>query len=269
MDDLYTKVKAAENRLSTLPFTFSIGAEHFSVKDLQEWQRREYLKTAKLLNKLVGTDLKLTAEMPLVDMKTAVIAEKIRVGQDTLKDALESQTKLANLASKVGVITSLKRNKVAIADIYLDNSPISAKEIISTFNRMMTENSSQNQYYNFKANPNHFYSTGSASDQTVVEMTGGTRIANQFTLLYGKEKGLKTKRNRSFTYQAVGTGQLDDGFIIGGVRHEMTDESNRFHARLQVEFPAILPNFIIRQHAVHLLVEFSNWLTDIVMLHEK
>lgn len=263
------RVKIAENRLNELPFTFEIDGQQYTKRELQVWQRKEYLKTAALLNRLFSSRVKLTGDMPFVEVKGRVIVEKMRIGQDALKDELVNQTRLANLASVFGSTVSLGMRRTAIADIYLADSPISAREMMMSFDKMMTTNSELNQFYNFKANPNHFYSFGNDEEQTVVEMTGGTRIANQFTLRYGDEKGLKTKRDLNFKFQDAGSGKLADGFVIGGVRHEMTDEGANFHARLQVEFPAVLPAFIIHQHAIHLLVEFSNWFTDIVIDHEN
>lgn len=268
-NEIFKRVTAAESVFLHLPYIFEINGQPYSKQDLQNWQLKEYKKTAKLLAKLFASKLTITSDMSFVEIKAAVIAEKIRLGQDTLKDALHRQTRLANAGSKFGVRASFGKRKVSVADIYIDHSAVHAKEAMATFSKMMTINSPENQFYNFKANPNHFYSSGSDTDQTVVEMTGGTRIANKFTLLYGDEEGLVTKYDPNFKYQTAGSGQLDDGFVIGGVRHQMTDEGDRLHAKLQAEFPAILPNAIIHAHAVHLLVEFSNWLTDINMMHDE
>jgi hypothetical protein len=94
-------------------------------------------------------------------------------------------------------------------------------------------------------------------------MTGGTRVANRFFLRYGDDSGLETKKDPEFVVETAGTGYLEDGTVIGGVRHEMTDEGDTLHVRLQVEFPGSMPSYMIHQHSIHLLVEFSNWLSDI------
>lgn len=260
--DIHNNIEKAENTYNNLPFKFMIGDTTYSKKELADWQYNEYKKTAKLLNKLFTADL--NPDLPYLDLKKSVITLKMAIGQEKLAQKLSGQSKLGNLATTVGVKTAFGKRKVSIADIYLDTD-IEAKTFIDTFNKMMTVNSEENQFYNFKANPNHFYSSGSKTSQTVVEMTGGTRIANKFTLIYGDESGLKTQPNPNFLFQSAGTGVIDSGLEIGGVRHLMTSNDGIFHARLQVEFPASMPNYFINQHAIHLLVEFSNWLTDIII----
>lgn len=264
--DIYENIQNAESMYDQLPFKFIIGNKIFSKEDLADWQYREYKKTAILLNKLFNADL--DPNLSYLDLKKSVITFKMAIGQETLSRRLLGQLKLGNLATVVGTKTTFQRRKVSIADIYL-NTDIDAQFFIDTFNQMMMANSEENQFYNFKANPNHFYSSGSDTSQTVIEMTGGTRIANKFTLVYGDESGLKTNPNPDFQFESAGTGKNDSGLVIGGVRHLMTSSNGVFHARLQVEFPASMPNYFINQHAIHLLVEFSHWLTDIEMKHHS
>ncbi|GAY72896.1 hypothetical protein [Lentilactobacillus kosonis] len=264
---IFAKVEQAEAHLLSLPFTFMIGKQSFSKDDLVKWQRREYLKTAKLLNKRFSQKLNFTSTTSFITIKEEVVLAKMAIGQNQLKSQLAYQSDIANLITKLGVKTSFNHRKISVADMYLKNSKLTAQQIANTLNQMFMHNTEDNQFYNFKANPNHFYSYGEHNQQTVVEMTGGTRLTNDFTLSYGDNSGLSTTSNKNFRFELSGTGRLTNGFIIGGVRHLITDEpNNTIHARLQVEFPDILPNSLINQHAIHLLVEFSNWLTDIDLM---
>lgn len=266
MDNIivYDKVSQAEQHLNKLPFIFKIGDQKYSKKYLEEWQKREYLKTAKLLNHHFSTQLNVDKSTPFLILKKEVVLAKMVIGSEKFLSKLAYQFKMANLISKIGTMTTSNKRKVSVADIYLKNSRLNAQEVMNELENMLLGNSEESNFYNYKANPNHFYSYGSNNDQTVVEMTGGTRVPNKFTLFYGDNTGLITPKNDDFKFEISGTGKLDDGTIVGGVRHLITDEINgTLHARLQVEFPAVIPNFFIHQHAIHLLVEFSNWITDV------
>lgn len=252
-----------EEQLDALNYKFVIDDKIYSKQDLRDWQKDELIKTNKLLNRRFKQNVKIDTNMSFETIKGLVVAQKVAIGQENLKKAFERQCEFGEIASKVANATSFGKRKVSIADIYLEDSKYDAKEVMRQFSEMMTVNNSENQLMNFKANPNHFYSHGSGTTQEVVEMTGGTRFANRFFLKYGDESGLKTKKDTEFIVETAGTGYLEDGTVIGGVRHEMTDEGDTLHVRLQVEFPATMPKYMIHQHAIHLLVEFSNWLTDI------
>lgn len=58
----------------------------------------------------------------------------------------------------------------------------------------------------------------------------------------------------------AGQALLDDGLVIGGVRHQFLDRGGTLEALLTVEFPNTLPAKMIHQHQWHLAVEFSNWI---------
>ena len=48
--------------------------------------------------------------------------------------------------------------------------------------------------------------------------------------------------------------------ILGGVRHHFKDTETGIEARTGVEFPAICPKIILKEHQKHLAVEWSGWI---------
>ncbi|MGW4324986.1 hypothetical protein ACWEKR_03745 [Nocardia sp. NPDC004573] len=62
-----------------------------------------------------------------------------------------------------------------------------------------------------------------------------------------------------YPIQIAGHALLDDGLVIGGVRHQFRDRDGTLEAVLTVQFPATLPARLIHQHQWHLACEFSNW----------
>jgi hypothetical protein len=61
-----------------------------------------------------------------------------------------------------------------------------------------------------------------------------------------------------YPIQIVGAAVLDDGFAVGGVRHQFRDRDGAMEALLTVQFPGIFPSALIAAHRWHLATEFSN-----------
>ena len=81
-----------------------------------------------------------------------------------------------------------------------------------------------------------------------------------FFITFNEETGLQTPRDKSFPYQSVGIAKLKNGTIIGGVRHQFRDTATGIEARTLVEFPAICPKIVLREHQKHLAAEWSGWI---------
>lgn len=60
--------------------------------------------------------------------------------------------------------------------------------------------------------------------QEVIEAPAGLFIQTQFFIEYGNDKGLKSKIDKGYPFQATGRCCLKNGTCIGGVRHQMKDE---------------------------------------------
>lgn len=71
---------------------------------------------------------------------------------------------------------------------------------------------------------------------------------------------LATPANPDYPIQIAGQALLDDGFVIGGVRHQLRDRDDALEALLTVEFPGVAPAALVAAHRWHLAVEFGNWI---------
>lgn len=68
---------------------------------------------------------------------------------------------------------------------------------------------------------------------------------------------------------SAGVAKLEDGTVMGGVRHQFRNTSAGIECRLAVEFPALCPKIIVDAHQKHLAVEFTNWLIWIINNQNK
>jgi len=111
-----------------------------------------------------------------------------------------------------------------------------------------------------RANPDHYLLKGvNATDQEVIEFTGGLLFSIQFTIRYGDFHGLVSVQEPEYSVQAAGASYLSNGFCIGAVRHQIRNAENGCKVKLSVEFPALLPKANIEAHQRHLAIEFYNW----------
>ncbi|MCP2288545.1 hypothetical protein [Nocardia amikacinitolerans] len=89
---------------------------------------------------------------------------------------------------------------------------------------------------------------------------GGSPAASRFLIDYAETESLTVPIDPGYPIQIAGQALLDDGLVIGGVRHQFRDRDGTLEALLTVQFPATVPARLIRQHEWHLVVEFSNWM---------
>ncbi|HVK26432.1 MAG TPA: hypothetical protein VM677_34210 [Actinokineospora sp.] len=109
------------------------------------------------------------------------------------------------------------------------------------------------------ANPDHFLiDTAPGGRQEVIETTGGSPLATRFLVDYDDTTPVVTPRDPDFPLDLSGVARDNTGRAIGGVRHGFRDEPGGFHARLRVEFPALVAPHMITQHRWHLACEFTN-----------
>lgn len=178
-----------------------------------------------------------------------------------MRKALKRATDFCEFGTRIAVGLSGKRRKVSEVTFNLDFA--TAEEIHQAFMDMMLENSEENKFCNLRANPEHFLLKGLPDqNQEVIEISAGLSFPSRFIISYGDETGLTTKPDSDYPFQAAGIAGLEDGTVIGGVRHQMKNVDKGCQIKLMVEFPAILPDSYIQAHEKHLACEFYNWFSD-------
>lgn len=191
---------------------------------------------------------------------------KLKAAQDpeTFRKLLKKKYTFGNFASKVAVALSRGR-KYSITEFVIPDSDKTPEEVMAAIENIMLENTAEHLYLNLATNPDHFVLLSTAENvQEVLEITGGSPFPNRFFAHYGDETGLTSTLGEGFTVQAAGAAKLADGTVIGGVRHQIKKEGTGLRFRALVEFPSLLPNYMIKKHQYHLACEFRQWLGYVI-----
>ena len=136
---------------------------------------------------------------------------------------------------------------------------MSAAGFADCFNNLVAVNDEATM---IDAMPDHYLLRGLPDGrQEVVEATGGSPTPTRFLVDYSSLDRLRTPADPAYPVQVAGQAVLDDGMVIGGVRHQFRDTDGALEALLTVEFPGAMPAPLIGAHRWHLAVEFRNWVT--------
>mgnify|MGYP001241833107 CR=1 FL=1 len=185
-------------------------------------------------------------------------ALKRGISDDEMRRKLKSKIAICTVGTVFLNALCCGKRKSSVAEIDLPG--IDAKTVYDGYFDVMINNTEENLLLGVRANPDHYLLRGMSDNrQEVIECTGAIPFPSRFIIHYGNEKGLHSKADADYPYQAVGVCCLANGTPIGGVRHQMKDTNTGTHIRLEVEFPEALPKKILAQHQLHLACEFTNW----------
>lgn len=233
-----------------------------------EWERRRLSVAAARLREdyagvLVGELDSLLARLAVtVDdipaARSALARARVLIGPDGLRELLAGELVASAAAARAGVAASGGRWQYAITEIAGDRG--TAQGFLDWFDRARV---TDDRAVWTDACPDHYViATLPDGRQEVVEVTGGAVLASQFFVDYADRAGVMVPADPAYPLTVAGVASLSDGFVIGGVRHQFRDEpGGGFRARLQVAFPAALPEFSIAEHRWHLACEFGNWIS--------
>lgn len=189
------------------------------------------------------------------EQRRELLERKLALGHDGLKRLLAGELKWSERMARVAVALSRGRRAFSICELVVSEG--SAEHFVRWFD---SRNELDDEPSMLDACPDHYIIARDADGgQYVVETTGGSLMAGAFTVDYADLSSLRSERDPIWPFQAAGVARLADGLAIGGVRHQFRDDGAGFRALLTVEFPSLLPGFMIAQHRWHLACEFSNW----------
>jgi hypothetical protein len=138
---------------------------------------------------------------------------------------------------------------------------------LDKLNHIMLNEGEEFSKMRLMACPDHYLIANTGGNtQEVIETTGGSPFPTQFYICYGDATGLLSQMDPAFDVQLFGVARTRGGTVIGGVRHQIRKESDGLRLRLLVEFPALVLNWMIRQHQLHLMCEFNNWVRDVLAM---
>ncbi|MGV9971569.1 hypothetical protein [Nocardia beijingensis] len=243
-----------------------VGGEQISRERVRAWEaRRAEVVLTKLARRLgarafaelaPGKRLDDLLGAPLDAQRSTLTSMKTRLGHAGVYAALKRDLEISERMTRTGV--ALSRGRTGHAVTRLEVPGYSAERFAAWFSDLTATNAETDMV---AACPDHYLLRGLPDGrQEVVETTGGSPLATRFLVDYGRTEALTILADPGYPQQIAGQALLDDGLVIGGVRHQFLDRHGTMEALLTVQFPASLPTRFIREHRWHLAVEFGNWI---------
>lgn len=245
--------------------TFIDGRE-VSRSDVQRWEaRRARAVLAKLGSRLgrravaeilPGVDLHTVFDADLDAQRQALCALKSGLGHAGIYAMLRHELAMSERVARIAVAGS--RGRKAYSTTRLVAEGISAVEFGAWFDGLTATNDEDAMV---RVCPDHYLLRGRPDGrQEVVETTGGSPTPTRFLVDYAAAGLVSVQVKPGYPVQIAGRAVLDDGLVIGGVRHQFRDHDGAMEAVLTVEFPGLFPSRMIAAHRWHLAVEFGNWI---------
>lgn len=230
-----------------------INNKAITEEQLTQWKKKRVKKVFKALG-YKSADINEPNRM--IEQLTAI---KMAYSYDEMYNHLKPKLKFSEMIMRLGANFSGGKRTFSQTEIYVDG--LTAEEAIEGIDDLMLQPSEDNDRVNLSACPDHYALRPLGENQLeVIETTGNSPVPVQFFITFDDETGLQTPRDSSYPYQSVGVARMQDGTVIGGVRHQIKNTKTGMKIKLSVEFPALAPSSIIKSHQMHLACEFSYWL---------
>jgi hypothetical protein len=206
---------------------------------------------------LPGVDLSTLNTTDAQAMRDVLVTVKLHLGHAGLYAVLKHELALSERVARIAVTAS--RGGSTYSAIRLVAPHCSASEFGAWFDTLTATNAETEM---IAACPDHYLLRGLPDGrQEVVETTGGSPTATRFLIDYTSDGQVSIPINPDYPVQFAGQAVLDDGLVIGGVRHQFRDDNGAMEALLNVEFPRVFPSRMVTEHCWHLATEFGNWIT--------
>ncbi|MGV9822607.1 hypothetical protein [Nocardia xishanensis] len=243
-----------------------VGGREVSRRQVREWEARRaaavLAKFASRLGRLATSELMHDATIgellgsPLDVQRSTLTTLKTELGHAGIYAMLKHEVAFSERVARTSVAMSRGRTKHAATCLEVPN--YSAERFAAWFENLTISNAETDMV---DACPDHYLLRGLPDGrQEVVETTGGSPAASRFLVDYSRTETLTIPADPAYPVQIAGSALLDDGLVIGGVRHQFRDRDGTLEALLTVQFPATVPARFIHQHQWHLACEFSNWM---------
>ncbi|SIJ30634.1 Uncharacterised protein [Mycobacteroides abscessus subsp. bolletii] len=249
-----------------LTITATIDGKTVPRDDVEKWEaRRAKAVLKKFVSRLgplaiaeIAPDLNIDTVLrsDLDTQRRALLTIKTGLGHAGIYAMFRRELAASVHISRAAVAASRGRAARSITEIIAPG--VDAGDFAAWFNNLTALNDEINM---LDAMPDHYLLRRLPDGrQEVVETTGGSPTPTRFLVDYTTADRLTTTADPSYPIQIAGHAQLDDGLVIGGVRHQLRDNGGTLEARLTVEFPGAMPAPLVAAHRWHLAVEFSNWI---------
>ncbi|MBP2622006.1 hypothetical protein ACVRXQ_01770 [Streptococcus panodentis] len=229
-----------------------IGNKELSDQELAVWRKRRLQKAAKTL----GFQLPQTDKMELLE--EALLDYKMALSDQEMRAKLAKKLKWSQTAMAAAAKWSKKPRKKALTTIFAPG--LTAAAFSYQLEELMLTDKPLHRKINLSACPDHYLLRAEGEVLEVIETAGNSPLPAQFFISFDSEEAIEEPRDPRYPYQSVGAAKLQDGSILGGIRHQFRDTAEGLEARLLVEFPSLCPDSLIRQHQLHLAAEWSLWI---------
>jgi hypothetical protein len=253
--------------MTALPsITAIIDGELVTRPEVQRWESRRAASVLKrfarrlgpraIAELLPGTTLASLLAADLDAQRAALVTLKTGLGHAGIYAMLRHELTVSDRTARLAVAAS--RGRTAYSVTRLTAPGCSAEQFATWFNDLVVTNAEVDM---IDACPDHYLLRGLPDGrQEVIETTGGSPTATRFLVDYANVDMVSVPVDPAYPIQIAGRAVLDDGFAIGGVRHQFRDHDGAMEALLTVEFPGVFPGSLIAAHRWHLATEFSNWI---------
>jgi hypothetical protein len=231
---------------------FEINGKEFTEEDLANWKRERIPKVLRNLHRSIQPSDSVET------LSSELLAVKESMTYETIVSLIRRKLAIGTIGMKLAVRFSFGKRKAARTVIYADG--IHVDKLGKIIDALMMEDREEYRTVNLSVCPDHYALIPRGKTLEIIETTGNTPVPTRFFITFNDETGLITPRDPSYPYQSTGIAKLENGTIIGGVRHQFRDTASGIEARTSVEFPAICPNGILQEHQKHLAAEWSGWI---------
>ena len=249
---------------------FSINGHEVTVDEVRDWEFKRLKKNFKFFQK--HTDSKINSKTSqwitnkdIQTLNEELLRIKMDLGFDRLKRMLNRRCQIGDAVSGFAAKFARGKRKFSITEIYVPNSKLTPQEVKDRITEVMMDRSYTHDEMNIGANPDHYVLLGlTPTIQEVLETTGGSPLPTHFFAHYGDLTGLQSRKSSDYPVELAGAAKDKNGKIIGGMRHQFKKENDGFRVKALVEFPSVVPNYMIEAHQWHLACEFGHWVSDIL-----
>jgi len=244
-----------------------IDGSPVAYREVQQWEGRRATAVLKKMairlgarafaELLPGRTLGSLSSASLDEQRAALLTLKSGLGHAGIYAMLRPELAVADHTARLAVKAS--RGQTALSVVNLAAPGCSAAQFGAWFDNLTIDNAEAEMV---AACPDHYLLRRLPDGrQEVVETTGGAPAPTRFLVDYTNADAVRIPADPDYPIQIAGQAMLDDGFVIGAVRHQFRDRGDTMEALLAVQFPGIFPQSLINAHRWHLATEFSNWIT--------
>ncbi|KAF9273141.1 hypothetical protein BGZ68_001769 [Mortierella alpina] len=209
-------------------------------------------------------------ENTMEDKRQHLAELKLKLGDDKVRQTLSVYLALSQFMLLVVSVLSFGRRKFSVVETVITVADVDPAVFLARLERIFLSSDDEHKMMCFMACPDHYLiSMTNDNSLEIIETTGGSPLPAQFFFRQGDEEGMRSERDSTYDVQMHGAVRTKNGTVFGALRHQIRKEPNGagLRVKLLIEFPGLVPNYMIRQHQVHLMCEFGHWFRNVLAMH--